>query len=223
MSAHIVWDWNGTLLHDVEAVLDATNASFAEVGMAPITMERYRELYCVPVPHFYRRLIGRMPTQREWEVLDAAFHRHYWARVEACDLAEGVTELLTGWSAAGRTQSILSMSPHAHLVPLVRRYGVESHFVRIQGNPGANGGGKSEHMVRHLRQLREEDGLAFRPEQVVVIGDASDDARAALAAGARAVLYTGGSHSRSALEEVGVPVVDTLAEAVSVALDQISS
>ncbi|MDV9174301.1 HAD family hydrolase, partial [Streptomyces sp. W16] len=37
----------------------------------------------------------------------------------------------------------------------------------------------------------------------------------ALHVGARAVLYTGGSHSRASLEVVGVPVVDSLAEAVA--------
>jgi Asp/Glu/hydantoin racemase len=31
------------------------------------------------------------------------------------------------------------------------------------------------------------------------------------------VLYTGGSHSRASLESVGVPVVDSLQEAVEVA------
>ena len=44
-----------------------------------------------------------------------------------------------------------------------------------------------------------------------------DDAVAAAHVGARAVLYTGGSHSRSSLEAAGVPVVDTLAEAVALA------
>ncbi|HEY8978005.1 MAG TPA: HAD family hydrolase, partial [Streptomyces sp.] len=38
--------------------MGATNAAFAEVGLAPITMERYRELYTVPVPRFYERLMG---------------------------------------------------------------------------------------------------------------------------------------------------------------------
>ena len=31
--AHIVWDWNGTLFHDIDAVIEATNASFAEIGL----------------------------------------------------------------------------------------------------------------------------------------------------------------------------------------------
>ncbi len=55
------------------------------------------------------------------------------------------------------------------------------------------------------------------PGRTVVIGDAVDDAVAARHAGAHAVLYTGGSHSRTSLAAAGVPVVDTLAEAVELA------
>ncbi len=53
--AHIVWDWNGTLFHDNDAIIGATNAAFAELGLEPLTLERYRALYCVPVPKFYER------------------------------------------------------------------------------------------------------------------------------------------------------------------------
>lgn len=210
--AHIVWDWNGTLFHDNEAVIGATNAAFAEVGLAPITMERYRELYTVPVPRFYERLMGRLPTQAEWEVMDVLFHRYYAEHSGGCSLTSGVAELLGQWRSAGRSQSILSMYEHDELVPLVRGFGIEAHFVRVEGRVGPSGGSKAEHMVRHLKALGEVDA-----RRTVVIGDASDDALAALHVGARAVLYTGGSHSRTSLEEVGVPVVDTLAEAVETA------
>ncbi|MDP9682139.1 phosphoglycolate phosphatase-like HAD superfamily hydrolase [Streptomyces griseoviridis] len=207
--AHIVWDWNGTLFHDNDAIIEATNAAFAELGLAPITLERYRALYCVPVPKFYERLLGRLPTDAEWQVMDETFHRHYTERRVRCGLAEGVAELLAGWRSAGRSQSILSMYGHEELVPLVRQFGIETHFIRVDGRTGPSGGGKAEHMVRHLGAL-----TGVEPSRTVVIGDAVDDATAARHAGARAVLYTGGSHSRSSLEQAGVPVVDTLAEAV---------
>jgi len=67
-------------------------------------------------------------------------------------------------------------------------------------------------MERHFAVLGD-----IAPASAVVIGDAVDDAVAAAHVGARAVLYTGGSHSRSSLEAAGVPVVDTLAEAVALA------
>ncbi|MFE6283074.1 HAD family hydrolase [Streptomyces sp. NPDC057877] len=208
-SAHIVWDWNGTLFHDNDAIIGATNAAFAELGLEPITMEQYRALYCVPVPKFYERLMGRLPTEAEWEVMDATFHRYYAAERARCGLTDGVVELLVEWGSAGRSQSLLSMYGHQELVPLVRGFGIETHFIRVDGRTGPSGGSKAEHMVRHLAAL---DGVA--PDRTVVIGDAADDAVAALHVGARAVLYTGGSHSRASLEAVGVPVVDTLAEAV---------
>ncbi|MFE5143694.1 HAD family hydrolase [Streptomyces fagopyri] len=208
-AAHIVWDWNGTLFHDNAAIIGATNAAFAELGLEPITLERYRALYCVPVPKFYERLMGRLPTDAEWEVMDETFHRYYARHRTACELTEGAVTLLAGWRSAGHSQSLLSMYVHDELVPLVRGFGIEPHFVRVEGRTGPSGGSKAEHMVRHIGALAGVD-----PRRTVVIGDAADDAVAALHVGARAVLYTGGSHGRTSLEVVGVPVVDSLAEAV---------
>ena len=212
--AHIVWDWNGTLFHDNDAIIGATNAASAELGLAPITLEQYRALYCVPVPKFYERLMGRLPTDAEWQLMDAAFQRHYSAHRARCRLADGAAELLAGWRSAGRSQSILSMYGHDELVPLVQGLGIEAHFIRVDGRTGQSGGSKAEHMVRHLAQLALS---GVEPARTVVIGDAADDALAAHHVGAGAVLYTGGSHSRASLEGVGVPVVDTLGEAVVVA------
>ncbi|MFH8977785.1 HAD family hydrolase [Streptomyces sp. NPDC017890] len=210
--AHIVWDWNGTLFHDNDAIIGATNAAFAELGLASITLEQYRALYCVPVPKFYERLMGRLPTDAEWQVMDATFQRHYTEHRVRCGLAEGVAELLAGWRSAGRSQSILSMYGHDELVPLVKGFGIEAHFIRVDGRTGPSGGSKAEHMVRHLAELA---GAGVEPARTVVIGDAADDAVAARHVGAGAVLYTGGSHSRASLEGAGVPVVDTLGEAVA--------
>ena len=37
--AHIVWDWNGTLFHDNDAIIGATNAAVGGVGVEPIPMD----------------------------------------------------------------------------------------------------------------------------------------------------------------------------------------
>ncbi|MDK1473879.1 HAD family hydrolase [Streptomyces sp. 549] len=214
-TTHIVWDWNGTLLHDIHAVIEATNAAFGEVGMEPITLDRYREVYCVPVPRFYERLTGRMPSPEEFAVLDEVFHRHYFARVDTVGLTEGAAELLAARAPAGGTQSLCSLAPHQHLLPLVRRHGIEEHFLRVDGSRlRVNGSGKAEQMAAHLVAMAASGVDAAR---TVVIGDALDDALAARHVGAHAVLYTGGSHSRASLASAGVPVVDTLAEAVATA------
>lgn len=121
---HLVWDWNGTLLDDNAAVIGATNAAFAEVGLEPITLEQYREMYCIPIPRFYERLMGRLPTEAEWERMDGIFHRYYMEQRVVCGLTAGAEELLAQWQLAGRSQSLLSMYVHEQLVPVVR--GTES-------------------------------------------------------------------------------------------------
>lgn len=211
---HIVWDWNGTFFHDLDVVVEASNASFAAVGIEPLSVRRYRELFCVPIREFHRKVLGRRPTDEEWRLMNAAFQKAYAARRAACGLAAGARELLRGWRARGGSQSLLSLYAHDELVSLVGELGIAGEFERIQGQIGAfTGGGKAEHLARHVAEL----GRA--PEEVLVIGDSADDAAAALRLGARSVLYTGGSHARESLEGMGVPVVDALRDAVALALE----
>ncbi|BFO22066.1 HAD-IA family hydrolase [Streptomyces sp. KM77-8] len=210
-AAHIVWDWNGTLFHDVDAVIGATNAAFAELGLEPLTLERYRELYCVPVPKFYERLMGRLPSAAEWELMDATFHRHYTEHHVRCGLAEGVTELLAEWDSAGRSQSILSLYGHAELVPLVRGSGsrpTSCGWTGGRGRPGWQGGA-------HGAAPRGAD----RGRSGAHGGDRGRGGRrgGGVAGGGAGCAVHRGSHGRASLEAVGVPVVDTLREAVGVA------
>ncbi|MEV8096802.1 HAD family hydrolase [Kitasatospora sp. NPDC085879] len=214
MRTHIVWDWNGTLFHDMEAVLGASNAAFETVGLPPLSLQQYRELYEIPIPRFYQRMLGRVPSQSEWEALDDAFHDRYHQLSTGCGLTDGVPALLSGWLARpGRSQSLLSMYEHERLVPVVDGFGLTGRFQRVDGRTGASGGRKAGFLAAHLTAL----GPGLEPARTVLIGDAVDDAEAALESGIHAVLYTGGSHTRQKLQAVGVPVVDTLAEAVAVA------
>ncbi|MFI1332698.1 HAD family hydrolase [Streptomyces sp. NPDC020845] len=139
-------------------------------------------------------------------------YQHYEALTKSTVLASGAKQLLVEWQEAGLTQSLCSLAPHESLVPLVRTHDIEQHFVRVDGRrTGQTSTGKAEQLAHHVAALDVD------PRRMVVIGDAADDAVAASHAGARAVLYTGGSHSRANLMSAGVPVVDTLAEAVQAA------
>ncbi len=210
MTKHIVWDWNGTLFHDVDAAVAATNAAFQRCGLTleEISKERWRALYCRPVHVFYERLLGRALQDGEWERLDEAFHAEYRRHMLACGLTEGAAELLARWRDQGRTQSLLSMWRHTELVPFVDQLGLSGYFLRIDGLRGPAGGPKAEHLERHLAALDPD------PADVALIGDSIDDARAAEHVGASCVLYSGGFHDPAVLAEAGVPVAHTLAEAV---------
>lgn len=216
---HVVWDWNGTLFDDQNLVTAATNASLRAVGSALLDPERYRDLYRRPLQDFYFAMVGRPYTEAEWQLINRAFARTYAAGLEGCGLAADAVTAMDSWAPQG--QSLLSMYDHEKLVPLVDAFGLATRLVRVDGRPPTpDYGPKAKYLSAHLTRLRSRDpGLA--PERVALVGDCVDDAVAALEVGATAVLYTGGSSSRANLEAagLGLPVVDTLTEAVAVLRD----
>ena len=208
---HLVWDWNGTLFDDQVAVVAAVNDALSRLGVPAIDSDGYRTHFTRPVERFYEQVAGRTISAEEWAALDAAYHDSYLGRVERMALAADARDALAGAEAAGLSQSLLSMWRHDDLVPLVERLGIGRFFVRVDGLRRSDGGGKAEHLVKHLAALE------LAPSAVVLVGDSLDDLAAARAVGAGCVLYDGGSHHRQALEATAAPVVDTLTDALAAA------
>lgn len=212
---HIIWDWNGTLLDDLPVVVGAVDHTVRRLGGDPVTHDDYRDHYTRPVRLLYERLTGHTLTDAEWRMIDREFHRVYHDRVHEVELAEHAVAALDSVLSVGQTQSLLSMYAHPELVDVVDRFDIGHYFIHVQGLVGLPGGRKAEHLERHLADLRTR---GVEAGTTVMIGDTPDDAHAAADHGIPCVLYDGGSHHRRDLEQVGVPVVDSLPAAVATAL-----
>jgi phosphoglycolate phosphatase-like HAD superfamily hydrolase len=205
-----VWDWNGTILDDNDAVVSAVNSVCVAFGRAPIELEYWRSIYRRPLLDCYRDLLGRELSTADWAEIDRRYHDAYRELLPTTRLAPGIPDELYRWRDAGGRQSLLSMWFHHELVPLVTEHGLADLFTRIDGlRVDVGGHGKTAHLIEHL------DALAVDRAEVLLIGDVLDDAVAARAAGVRCVLVTTGVMSRSALAAGGVPVVDSIAEALA--------
>ncbi|GAA4570266.1 HAD-IA family hydrolase [Micromonospora coerulea] len=206
---HLVWDWNGTLLDDLDLVVRATNVAFASAGGPAITADEHRVRFRRPVADYYAEMLGRAMDDEAYGRLDRIFHDAYRAGLTSCALAADATAAIAAWPGS---QSLLSMWFHDELVPTVHTYGLTPHFTRVDGLRSAVGGGsKAEWLAKHLAEL----GLAGG--EVVLIGDSLDDADAAISVGARCVLYTGGISDPARLRASGHPTADTLTSAVNLA------
>jgi phosphoglycolate phosphatase-like HAD superfamily hydrolase len=206
---HLVWDWNGTLLDDLDLVVTATNASLASVGGPMITVDEHRRDFCRPLSTYYSNVLGRQLTTEEFGHLDRAFHDAYREGLAECRLAVDALTAIGAWTGS---QSLLSMFFHHELVPVVRRHGLVEHLRRVDGlRDRVGGGSKAPHLRAHL------EALSIQGDQCVLIGDSVDDAEAAAAVGARIVLYAGGITHASRLRATGLPVATTLVEAVALA------
>lgn len=211
---HIIWDWNGTLLDDNHANLAAVNAVCDAYGAPQLTLQDWRRAYYRPLLACYQDLLGHPLDDADWSRLNSIYGRAYLGLLAECPLADGVEETLSRWRAAGRTQSLLSMATHDHVARLVADRGVDHHFTRVDGRArDATEDSKTEHLVGHLAALGAD------PAEVVLVGDIDDDAHAAHAAGARAVLVTTGLMDTERLRATGAPVVDSVADAVALTAD----
>jgi phosphoglycolate phosphatase-like HAD superfamily hydrolase/ADP-ribose pyrophosphatase YjhB (NUDIX family) len=70
---NIIFDWSGTLVDDLPAVLAATNGVCEEHGIPAFTMDRFRAEFCLPFKDFYTRFLPTVPLA----ALERSFHGHF--------------------------------------------------------------------------------------------------------------------------------------------------
>ena len=206
---HLVWDWNGTLLDDLTLVVSSTNSAFAAVGGRSVDTDEHRRVFRRPVAEFYAEILERAVDAEEFGRLDRIFHDAYRLGLTSTSLAADAKDAIKSWPGS---QSLLSMWFHDELVPALDTYGLTGLFTRVDGLRTEVGGDlKAGHLARHL------DELEVAGDRAVLIGDSLDDAAAAASIGAACVLYTGGFTEPARLRASGVPVADSLVDAVALA------
>lgn len=206
---HVVWDWNGTLLADVHAVVDASAAGLAAVGVTEsLDLARYRSTFRRPLRDFYAALVGREVSEEEWTRMNAVFGERYRGLEPDLSLADGALDALGRFAAAGLGQSVVSMLGHDELHTTLDRRGLHDWFVRVDGDHHRDGRGKAAALATHL------DVLGLDPARVVLVGDTLDDAAATAAVGSACVLVA--EHSTHHAEDLRTvaSAVPTLPEAV---------
>ena len=68
MIRNIIFDWSGTLVDDLPAVLLATNHVLCQAGRPKMTLDQFRAEFCLPFTIFYDRHVPNVPLAQleEW-------------------------------------------------------------------------------------------------------------------------------------------------------------
>jgi phosphoglycolate phosphatase-like HAD superfamily hydrolase len=218
--AHVVWDWNGTLLDDFHLVVAAASASCVEAGGREVTHDEYRTAFTRPVQQFYERVLGRPVSHDDWLAINDVFHTTYRTQMGMAGLAPDAEDALRTVEQLGMSQSLLSMWTHDELVPMVDAFGIAQHFVRIDGQAAPSGGAKLDSLLTHIDHIETALQQGLDRSSILVIGDSTDDASAALEAAVHCVLVASGTHHPEDLAVTGVPVAQSLLEALEMGVRQ---
>ena len=194
----VIWDFNGTLIDDVDLVVRSLNVQLAKRKLPRLTVERYRDVFRFPV-EAYNRDIGLDPAGSMAD-LSAEFHAEYVPGLPGCPLREGVLDALAAFCATEARQFVLSAMEEDLLRSAIDHLGIARFLEAVHGLAHRRGDSK----IERGRELLAS--FAIRPDSAILIGDTDHDAEVAQALGVSVALIAGGHQSVARLRATGFPV-----------------
>ena len=199
----IIWDWNGTLLDDVDICLASINAMLKARNLPGLTLASYREVFTFPVIEYYKK-VGFDFSLEPWEPVAMEFINLYLHALPACGLTTFAVETLEKFKNKGYRQAIVSAMQHEELIKSVTNLGIYPYFDFIGGIGDHYGGGK----IENARNYLAESGLD--PMQTTLIGDTIHDSEVANELQCNCILVATGHQSVPRLRETGRRVIADL-------------
>ena len=199
-----IWDFNGTILDDVDAGIFAVNELLSECGVPTIPDRKtYQEQFCFPIRDYYEK-IGFDFQKTPYEELAPRWVEKYLRYVQNAGCFADVSETLQTLRARGVRQIVLSATEREMLTGQLTSLGLEAQFEEILGLGNIHAASK----IALAKAWRAEHPNA----RVLLIGDTDHDVETARAIDAECVLVARGHQSRARLERLGGAVFDTLGE-----------
>ena len=197
--SHIIWDFNGTILNDVQTGIDAVNVLLKRYGKKTIdTVEEYRAAFGFPVIDYYES-IG---LEREnFPKYAPEWVYEYNLREPDAKIFEGVIDLMEYFKSNNYPQYLLSATESTMLKGQIERLGVGTYFDEIIGQSGIEAHGKTGAALEWKARIK--------PENALFIGDSLHDYEVAQAIDADCVLIAWGHQSKERLLKTEAVVFDT--------------
>lgn len=207
----ILWDWNGTLLDDLQYAIGVRNRIFPAFGLPTIdSLEEYYRQFTFPVKLYYKRA---GVTDENFDRVAHAWMDEYVRGSREIPLHGDAAATVGAFRAAGLHQVVLSASQMDILRQQLSYYpSLEGAFDELLGLSDIYA--RSKEAIG--RAYLERCGIAAR--QSVMLGDTLHDADVAKVMGTQCILIARGHQSCEALKSAGVPVCASLAEAARLIL-----
>ncbi|MFJ3047626.1 phosphoglycolate phosphatase [Herbaspirillum chlorophenolicum] len=207
-------DLDGTMLDTAGDFHVAVNRMRAELGLEPLAQETIVNFVGKGTENLMRRVLAVDYAEDEAEqyfkqALDS-YTEHYLAiNGDFSALYPGVKEGLQAMKDKGLRLACVTNKPVSFTLPLLDKKGLRGFFDVVYGGDSFP---KKKPDPMPLLQVCKDFGLA--PAQVVAIGDSSNDAQAARAAGCRVLnVPYGYNHGESIHDVDSDGIVQTLFEA----------
>lgn len=205
---HIFWDWNGTLLNDVDLCVHVTGTFLRERHDQHLDRDTYLKEFGFPVIDFYKKVGIELKDEEYGQMAIDWIGAYNQSFGDFADLHEGVGEVLLALNKLGYRQSILSACEKGLLDTLVKKFELWDRFDSVHGVEDFKAHGKTD----LAKSAVEKSGL--EAQECLLIGDTEHDYEVATAAGMQCILIAGGHQSEERLRATGCEVVSDIRELI---------
>jgi len=210
MLRQVLWDWNGTLLDDLQYAIGVRNRVFPRFGLPCVeSLAQYHSEFTFPVRLYYERA---GVTDEIFDDVAHAWMAEYVRGYPQVPLRGDALQTLRLLADAGVKQVMLSATRRDMLLEQMAVHPITPYFSDVLGLGDIYAVSKEEVGRNYLKTC------GIPASESVMIGDTLHDAEVARAMGTACILVTGGHHDRAKLETAGVPVASSLSEAAQMAL-----
>ena len=199
----IIWDWNGTLLNDIELCVLTINELLERRKLTLLSMDDYREVFSFPVKNYYQK-IGFDFRIEPFEIPALEFINRYNAQVQGCSLHEDALRVLSYFQSVGISQFMLSAMEQDVLDDCLKTQQIGHFFEHVSGLDNHYAASKLENGKRLISNLN------LKVDELVLIGDTVHDFEVATELGCHCILIANGHQSREILQTTGTLVIDHL-------------
>ncbi len=203
----IFWDWNGTLLDDIQICIDSINIMLKKRKKELITPEIYRKIFTFPVKDYYEKA-GFDFTVEDFEKPAIEFIDIYTEKLVNAPLFKNTEEVLDYFKQKYFPQYIISAMEQKSLIKSVNKRNIDNYFQKIIGLNNHY----AESKIDRAKQLISE--ISINPETICLIGDTIHDYQVAKEIGCKCVLVTNGHQNHKRLKTVNCLVVDKIKDII---------
>ena len=206
---YILWDWNGTLLNDVDYCVGCMNQLLSERNMPLLNTKHYQEIFTFPVQDYYEKL-GFDFKKESFNIVGHAFMDLYFEQLNTCQLFPVAKQVLSFLRKSEKQQFILSAMEHHSLVSLLQEMEISHFFDGVYGINNHLAAGKIE---RAKTMIDDHD---IDVSKAILIGDTLHDQEVAQTLDCDILLISKGHQSKKKLKTGGAIVVDSLADILKI-------
>jgi phosphoglycolate phosphatase len=203
----VLWDWNGTLLDDMDVCIDSINVLLGKRKLPLLNREKYRSVFTFPVKDYYR-LVGFDFEKEDYEPVAMGFIHEYRKRIVDCKLFPDVKHALNEIQSLGYKQYIVSAMEQSFLLETIERAGIKHYFNGIAGITDHLANGKAGMAEAFLNSQN------INPEDTWLLGDTLHDSEVATQLGLNCILVADGHQSADRLMLSGCKVVSNIGHAL---------